>query len=78
MSKRYLTRPEFNAILAGLRHLQNTLEDSGHGLSAGAKEILNDGVDEPISPEEIDQLCKDINYREVQMRVEGDGYALGS
>ena len=71
MSKRYLTRPEMNAILAGLRHLQNTLEDSGRGMSAGTKEILNDGVDEPISVDEIDDLCEDINFREVQLRVKG-------
>lgn len=82
MSQRYMTRPEFNAILAGLRLLQGRLGGAPYS-RAEVDEILNDGladlaeVDEDfdtgvVNLRDIDELCEDLNCRDVQLVVEGD------
>ena len=70
MSKRYLTKPEFNAILTGLRLLQDKLLA---GLPEKFEVILTDcGEDDAIDVDGIDELCAAINFDEVQFTVEGD------
>lgn len=48
-------RHEFNAVLAGLRKLQ------GPHSHSELDEILADGVDSPITADEIGDLCERIN-----------------
>lgn len=79
MSNRYLTKPEHNAILAGLRCLQQLLDEGGD-LPQGVQDILDDGLDhvpedcdsDPIDSYGIDELCEDINSDSVQFTVEGE------
>lgn len=68
MSKRYMQRREYNAIIAGLRSL---------GRSWTVKElsdILMDGVDEPIDDDGIDALIEALQFDEVQLDMGPDEY----
>jgi hypothetical protein len=56
-----VSKIEFNAILAGLRQLQQALERPD-GFGTYDADILTNGGDEKaITPEEIDTLCERIN-----------------
>jgi hypothetical protein len=65
MSKRYMKRKEYNAIIAGLRALQRTWN------RGELEEILSDGVDGCIDDEGIDQLIYDLQSDDVQLHIEG-------
>lgn len=71
MSKRYLTRSEFNAILCGLRCLQQVRDQCGGDLPDDLQDILtNECGDDDLSDLDIDQLCEDINNDQVQLHIE--------
>ncbi len=79
MSKRYMTKPEHNAILAGLRCLQDRLMGAPQSraeiddiLTSGLDEVDADCASEVIDIDGIDELCEAINFDEVQLTVEGD------
>lgn len=65
MSKRYMKRMEYNAIIAGLRALQKTWN------WGELEEILSDGVDGRIDDEGIDQLIEDLQFDNVQLHIDG-------
>ena len=62
MSKRFTTRTEFNAIIAGLRCLQEVLPANRY-----VEEILADGDVDAIDMDGIDNLIEAINFGEVQL-----------
>ena len=74
MSRRYMTKAEHNAILCGLRCLQQVRQQCAGDLTDDLQEILSDDLEDgdDITDEEIDQLCEDINMDEVQLTVEED------
>jgi hypothetical protein len=73
MSQRYLTRAEYNAIVAGLRCLQQVREQCGGDLPPDLQDILvNECGDEDLDDLDIDMLCEDLDTRNVQLTVEGD------
>lgn len=64
MSKRFTTRTEFNAIIAGLRRLQEVLPANRY-----VEEILADGDVDAIDEDGIDALVEAINFGEVQLEM---------
>ena len=52
-----LSQREFNAVLAGLRMLQRSLEEG----EALPEELLDDGDVEPLDEIEIEDLCDRLN-----------------
>lgn len=67
MSKRYMTRPEFNAIIAGLRSIQEAPHSKREQLS-----ILTDGNVDAIDDEGIDDLIEALNFDEIQLEIKED------
>ena len=64
MSKRFITRTEFNAIMGGLRMIQSI--EGAWPRAIG--EILADDA-ECITCEGIDTLCEALNFGEVQLET---------
>ncbi len=66
MSRRYLTDPEYAAILAGLRALQDRIDANE---TEDLKDILtNSGELEPADVESIETLIDDMQSSVVQFR----------
>lgn len=70
MNKRYLTKAEHNAILAGLRLLQIRLHREGD--AGPCQDILTDGIadKEVLNEFGIDSLCENISFDLVQFGPE--------
>lgn len=66
MSRRYMSKTEHNAIVAGLRALQR------HG---GDSALLTDGDVAAITDGGIDALIEAIQFDEVQMQIVGKAEA---
>lgn len=64
MNTRYVTKTEFNAIIAGLRCLQYALPANRY-----VEEILADGDVDAIDEDGIDALVEAINFGEVQLET---------
>lgn len=53
---------ELAAVLAGLRLLQHALLDENHPVPAAVWDIVTNGdLSYPLSGEEIDDLCQELN-----------------
>lgn len=63
MSRRYVTKAEHNAIIAGLRSLQGAHKNE-------LELTLTDGEVEAIDDDGIDMLIEAIQFDEVQLTIE--------
>jgi hypothetical protein len=61
--RQQLTAPELATILAALRHWQNALPENAKAYEDVA---TDDGRFEPLSVDEIDELCMRLNFGDIE------------